>query len=299
VVPGLPKGKKVQLIRGERRVRCLQKLIANNKTELCYDPATKKLERPKNVYEKVICHVVDCDDLMANKIAFSDNEQAVGIGEACTAAYVRKLKNDGLTSDEIMKITGKKASWLRDEESLLTLDKACFNAFVCGEINRTIALELVEFHPSQRQQRLQQIKAFALARHQEKIAAAADALQAAEEKVELISADVETAETLDEKEAARGELIAAQVQADKKQKDLEAIQRQPPKATSKDLHAMMSKSPALTLVKIKKHWEDPLNEFLAAGDFTEIPEHRVRLALRMLTGIKEGNQDIKSILIAE
>jgi ParB-like chromosome segregation protein Spo0J len=219
LVPDLPKGKKVQLIRGERRVRCLQKLVSN-KNEMCYDQATKQWVHSQELYEKVICHVVDCDNLMANKIAFSDNEQAVGIGEACTAAYVRKLKSDGLTSDEIMRITGKKASWLRDEESLLKLDDECFNAFVCGEINRTIALELVEIDDtSQRQVRLRQIKDFALARHQEKIVAATEAFNAAEEKVELLLADVETAETPEEQESVRGELIAAQTQAEKKQKN--------------------------------------------------------------------------------
>jgi hypothetical protein len=62
---------------------------------------------------------------------------------------------------------------------------------------------------------------------------------------------------------------------------------------------MMDKLPVMTLPRIKRHWETPLQEFLQAGDFTEIPERDARLFLRVCEGIKEGNHDIKSILIAD
>jgi hypothetical protein len=299
IVPGLPKGKTVELIRGERRVCCLLDLVADNAKEMCYDPETRKWVRPKDLYEQIICHVVECDDLMANKIAFSDNDQAIGIGDACTVAYIRKLKQDNLSRDDIMRITGKKESWLRDEESLLTLDDECFDAFVEGEINRTIALELVEVREDQRHSELTQIKEFSLIRQQAKIQTAIEATKVAGDKVDLAMANVGTATTPEEKDAARVGLIAAQVHAEKKQKDLDLVQQQKPKANSKDGHAMMDKLPVMTLPRIKRHWETPLQEFLQAGDFTEIPERDARLFLRVCEGIKEGNHDIKSILIAD
>jgi putative sterol carrier protein len=276
----------------------VQKLVAESANVLAYNADNKKWEHPKVVYEKLVCHLVECEDIMANKIAFSDNDQAVGIGDACTAAFVRKLTLDGLTSHEIMYITGKKESWLRDEEAIIALDDECFESFATGEINRTIALELIEIEDvNQRHAKLKQIKEYALTRFQVKIVVAEEAVSSAEAKIELLSANIETADTAVEKAVVRAELIEAQVVAEKKHHELKVIKGQKPKGTSKDLQAMQAKPVSLTLAKIVKHWEGPLHEFLQAGDFTEIPEKHIRLAMRLCVGIKEGNSDIKSILL--
>ena len=291
---------KFQLVRGERRVRTLHKLVEDNAKILCKNTDNNKWERPNKVYECVVCHVMDeCDDLDAQKIAFSDNEQAVGIGEAATTAFVRNLKLAGRSDQEILTITGKKQSWFRDTIKVIQLDESTFNAFVTGEINRTIALELTEeANVPLRHEHLAEIKAHAMLRYQEKIVHAIEQVNIAEARLELAEVNVETAADPDEKQDAKSELEQAEALKRKKQEDLLKIKAIKPKGTSKDLKATKGRMTALTVSKIKNQWEHALNEILESNSFEEINERDVRLVLEICKAIRAGNLDIVGMLVA-
>ena len=285
-----------QLIRGERRVRCLLKLVADSKNTLCLNQETKQWDRPAKIYDHIPCHVIECEDIEAQKIAFSDNDQAIGFSDACTAAFVRNLKVQGRSDDEIMRITGKRQSWLRDTHTINGLDKECRIAFETRAINRTIALDLSKIEKiPERLEKLKEIKAHAILRQKTKINLAEEQSSIAEANVELAMANLATADD-DEVEEAQSNLEEAKSNLMKKSAEHEKLRKQKPKGTSKDLIATGVPKFGLTISKLEKTWQIPLQEMLAAKD-EDLSEIQVRLALHLVEAILNGRTDVKEVLL--
>jgi ParB-like chromosome segregation protein Spo0J len=286
-----------QLIRGERRVRCLLKLVVDSKNTLCLNQETKQWDRPEKVYNHIPCHVIECEDIEAQKIAFSDNEQAVGFSEACTAAFVRNLKLQGRSDDEIMRITGKRQSWLRDTHTINGLDKECRIAFESRSINRTVALDLSKIEKlPERLEKLKEINAHAILRQKTKVNLAEEQSSIAEANVELAMANLATADDEDEAEEAQSKLEGAKSTLSKKEAEFEKLRNQKPKGTSKDLHATGVPKLGLSMSRLEKAWLIPLQEMLAAKD-DDLSEIQVRLALHLVEAILEGRSDVKEVLL--
>jgi ParB-like chromosome segregation protein Spo0J len=283
----------LQLIRGERRVRNLLRLVNESKSVMCWDLQAGKWGRPAQVYKHVICHVlVDCDDNRAHQIAFSDNDQAVGFSEACTAAFVRILNERGRTDEEIMLITGKQISWLRDTYTINELDPKCRLAFESGEVNRTIALELTAIeNEAERHACLAEIKAHAILRHQEKIITAQAQSSYADAKLELALTNLATNDgTPEDVEAARLHHL-------KKTQELEKLQAQKPKGTTKDLQAIGATSKhSLSASKLEKAWLVVINKMLDSQDFSEYSEETLQLSKHLVEAMLNGRADIREVL---
>lgn len=136
--------KKYVVLNGERRFRCLQKLIADK--EMCYDPATKQNRPADQLYKSVCCRVhSDITDDVAYQLAFSTNDRACDIGETATVAVVRHFYQDLKWSEaQILKVTGKSKPWLAETIAIIKLDQTTWDSFAAGRINRSVAAALAQ-----------------------------------------------------------------------------------------------------------------------------------------------------------
>lgn len=257
------------LLNGERRKRCIDKLMADN--ELCLDPDSGKQVPAQKLYEYIECRILkDIDDKTAFKHAFSSNERAVDIGEGATIALIRSWRKHKWSDDDILNVTGKSITWLRDSDLLVNLDKKTFSALAANEINRTVAIKLAKIKDTKdRQTALAKSRTYAAKRLlalQEKIN---EDLADAEKAAEIAESQMELAEYKEkptEVNRARNRHRRAQIKINATQTKREVLDSRIPQATIKDLDKAQEEIPkGLTPAKIKKHHIGDLKEILASG----------------------------------
>lgn len=317
--------RKLQVVGGERRKRCIDKLIASDAD--CYDPVTESWIKASKMYEYIDVRINEMDDQTAFKNAFSENDTSVGIGDGATIGLVAEFRKAGWTDDEILKTTGKSISWLRDTDVLLSLDEKTLNALIAEEINRSSALELSKIEDiNQRLEVLKNAGKFACERvsalkekleHEvESAETKAQKAKAAAVDASLRNHDEETAEKEKEKQER------AETRAAKKKHEIEELDETMPVITGKDIHKAKNKTAAksepitdeeledgksLTNAKIAKHWYEPLAKVIkdweglegeAEGANLEIDLCDAKLVLLLIDARLQGTKDIVSLLQA-
>jgi hypothetical protein len=263
-------GKPMALLNGERRKRCIDKLKADK--EVCLDPASGKDIPARDLYEYVECRILkDIDDKTAFKHAFSSNERAVDIGEGATVALIRSWRKQKWSDEDILGVTGKSITWLRDSDLLVKLDNKTFAALAANEINRTVAIKLAKIKDTNARQA-------ALAKSREFAARRLKALQEknnidlaeAEKAAEVAEAQMELAEFKGkpvEVNRARKRHSRAKRKIDTTQTKRDALEQRNPQATIKDLNNAQEEIPkGLTPAKIRKHHIGDLPGIIAAAN---------------------------------
>lgn len=113
----------IQLVDGERRLRCAERL------EL----------------KAVLCHIhEEMSDEEAEKVAWRSTETARNFSENAQAHWVRRKREQGYTDKQILNITGRSGQWLFQMDKLGGLDDYCFHAYCGGEIGLRVALDLAD-----------------------------------------------------------------------------------------------------------------------------------------------------------
>lgn len=312
----------LQLVGGERRKRCLDKLVGSDVE--CYDPATESWKKASEMYEYVDCRINEMDDQSAFKHAFSENECSVGIGDGATIGLIGEFRKADWTDDQILQTTGKSISWLRDTDILLGLDEKTLTALTSEEINRASALQLAQVEDIQeRIELLETAKKFAVKRLDALKSKLTHEVEVAENKVEIAKAQVVEAEMKHQgakKQAAEAKIEKVQKRIDDKKHEIEELEEVVPIINSKDIHRAKNKAAAassdlteeqledgksLTNAKLAKHWVEPLSELIKEWDGIEdqatdlqIDLCDAKLVLLLIDAKNEGNKDILGLLEA-
>jgi len=303
-------GTTLQVVDGERRTRSLQKLVSDNVQ--CFDPSEEEWKPAKEMYEFVDVRINNMSDQMAFKYAFSGNERAIGIGDGATAALIRSFRNADWTDEQIMEVTGKSATWLRDTDVLIDLDDKTFEALSDNTINRTAALHLAKMEDvEERLGLLEKAKNFAADRLKEVKKKIIKEIESTESKLEMAKAEKVEAEFKNDED---GQLAASKkeetlkIKSSSKRKEKEKIEESNPKVTAKDIvQAKKSDSGgseriALTRAKIEKNWFQPIVAIIKAdgcdeeGEPIEIDLEDARLVKILCEQIEKGELDIVKIL---
>ena len=286
---------KMTLLNGERRKRCIDRLIEDG--DDCYDASTGKWVPAATLYSMIECRILsDIDDKKAYKLAFSGNDSAVDIGDQASVLMVRQWRQAGYSDGDIQEITGKKSpTWLRDSDAICKLDKKCFEAFVNGEVNRTVAIRLSE-EPDiqQRLVKLAETRRLAAERIQKLVEHAEQSLDKAEEQRELAEARIELLTQEGGTAVAVREAKAKQEQADsnlsKKKKLLNHVRNRRVTGGQKDLNGAVA---SLSINKIRKHHIEPLNDLIEQNP--ELAD-KARLLKHWWASVSAGETDIVHIL---
>jgi hypothetical protein len=305
----------LQLISGERRLRCLLKLIKDDAD--CWQPSTGEWVKASILYEFVEARIGEYDDQTAWKLAISANERAIGIGESATISLVRQLRTAEYTDKQIMGITGKSITWLKDTDLLNTLDKATLDALAADQINRTVAIDLAKIEDiNERLDLLDTARSVALGRLASVRKKLEKEVNASESKADMAKAKAVVADHRgDDKAAAEAKERAEEleVKADEKRKEKEKLENGQARVTSKDLQKAKSNKKkaegndggekvALTKAKIKKHWLDVCVQLIKDecmdenGDPHELDPEDAQLVKLLCVQIEKGEIDIIKIL---
>ncbi|RDJ35102.1 MAG: hypothetical protein DWQ19_09720 [Crenarchaeota archaeon] len=306
-------GNKLQLISGERRLRCIQKLIKDDSK--CYNPATKEWVPAAELYEYVEARIGEHDDQTAWKLAYSANDKAIGIGERATIALVRELRAANYDDKQIMAITGKSITWLKDTDLLNTLDKDTLDALDGDQINRTVAIELAKIdNIAQRLGLLETARNIAVQRLEIMKEKLEKEVAASESKADMSRAYAVEAEYNGQSKIAadaEAKAEALEAKAAEKQAQADQLNVSSPKVTSKDLQKAKNNKKksggsgakvALTKAKIKKHWLAPVMETIKSkgvdeeGNELPIDLEDAHLVKVLCEHIENGEQDILKIL---
>jgi hypothetical protein len=305
--------RKLQLIAGERRTRCLKKLI-KEKTE-CFDPTSGKYVNAADLYDEIDAYVLEMDDQAAFKHAFSSNDRAVGIGECATVNLVREFRQLGYTDGEILSITGKSITWLKETDDLINVDGKIFDALVADQINRSVAIHLSKEPVADRMALLDVAHNFANARLSNVKKKLQIEVDAADHKADMAKAKSVVAEHRGDeagKKEADAKVDKLQAKASSKRKEKESIESDAGKVTGKDLQKAKNakqkeaggddEKVALTKSKIKKFWYDVAVSLIKSegcdenGEPLEIDLEDVRLGKLFCEAIEKGETDFTKIL---
>lgn len=286
----------LQLVNGERRFRSLSALV-EEKAE-CRDPATKSLMPADELYEWVDCRINRMTDEEALEHSMRPNETGESIGDVAALEVVKVLRSVGKGDDEILKFTGKSITWLREADSLLTLDDKTLGALQTDQINRNLALKLTEISDTnKRLERLGQCSQKAIERIAAQEAALAEAAERDESEAEIEAASAALAEAEGDTEAAkthRRKASGARVRAGKKAAAKQELSSGPKTATSKDWDSTSDETDAakpLSVAKVEKHWQVDLADIIKRRDDLEIDLEDARLAKLLVDAIVGGKRE--------
>jgi Skp family chaperone for outer membrane proteins len=297
------------LLNGERRKRCLDKLVKDNVE--CYDQANDKWVPAAELYEYIECRIHSNINIKQKyKHAFSGNDKARGIGEGATIALVKmwRTAEEPWSDEDIMQVTGKSITWLRDTDLLINLDATTFEALVSGGINRTVALELAkEDDPQVRLARFHKASTLAAQRMTALIEKTDGKIQEYRELAEQAEADLAAQSlmgTAKGRKSAQQRLKREQSKLDTTVKNQQNLQTRNPQVTRKDLDKADSalgtaESKMLTFAKIEKHWYAESDALLSEN--ADVPEGIFDSDLRLVKllweeGIQKGERDIVVLL---
>jgi hypothetical protein len=271
--------------------------------EECFNPYSQTFEPASVVYEYVEARIhEDITDEDAWKIAFTENSTSVDIGEAATIALIKKWREIGWEDRQILQITGKSITWLRETDHIIQLDEKCFDAFTCNEINRSVAVDLSKVEDvSDRVARLERSKEFAEKRLMALRQKAKLDLEKAEEAFEIAEANSVDAEIIGANQSkADTDLDEAQKKLEKHQTKSNSLEEKEAIVTSKDLRNALPDPTirSLTMAKMNKHWFSECSKIITDGLEVDagINISDVRLISLLAEKIEDGERSIHSIL---
>ncbi len=208
---------KVRVNDGERRWRCINRLIEKN--EKVWSAKDNAFMPAREVYARVLCRVTPMTEEEAFQRACAVSETAVKWGDGAQARLVKVLYDNGKKDDEICKLLNKSKQWLAETYSLNELDEFCFSFLLQGKINRKVALDLVKIKDEKTRQRwLKDAWKDAVEQHERLQAKTEKALDRAVADEELAEAEVEEARLNGASPETIAELEKAAVDASEKTK---------------------------------------------------------------------------------
>ena len=289
----------VQVVDGERRTRCIRKLISDNAQ--CWDKKTKTWVPAKELYANLPVFIDEMTDEEALRLNFSASESGQAFGDGAVIAYVKHLRKCGLEDKDILYLTGYSSEWLKQSDKLCNLDEKCFSALSEGKITRGLASELLEIDEiPARLEILDQRITKAEKRHAEvnkalaaKVETAKDTLEVA--KADEVQADREGQGDIQEAKAKRKKATKTVESAEEKLKKHQDAQ---PKAGAKT----GTEPKPLTYSKIEKCWLEPVVATIKSeckdenGEPLLIDMEDLRLAKFLCEQMRKGQKDILRIL---
>lgn len=229
-----PSQDKLVLVNGERRLRCIMQLV-KDKEEDCLNLETGDYDDAVVVYEYIDCRIQEMSDEEAFHYAFTGNDSAVPIGEIATLQFVRYLRGCGKSDREIMALTSKSITWLRETDTLLGKPEV-LEALANEDINRKVALKLAKLESAEaRLDRLSRLAEAASERVQKVQKKLEQDIERAKEQQELAEASVAVAEEMDgDVEGAQQTLGDIEQRIEDKQEQVDQLDEGTPTANEKD-----------------------------------------------------------------
>lgn len=290
---------KVRINDGERRWRCLDRIIEKNEKVWCRQH--EQFLPAKEVYAKVICRVKCMTEEEAMKRACMVSETAVKWGDGALARLVQAFYKKGKTDEEICAILSKSKNWLAETASLNDLDEYCFSFLLSNKINRKVALDLVKIKDVKtRQTWLSEAWKNALEEHAKLQIKNEKLLENAETNQDVKDSEVEEAKTKGSSTTVIAEKETEAVEAGektKRRKEAKAASAKPPIIKSKNLRRAAGGllDSALRPLKIKKKLEAV--EAMIEKKDTSLVDMKVLLTLKhAYKCILEGEEDIMVVL---
>lgn len=320
----------LQVVTGERRIRCLLKLVHDNAK--CFDRTTGKTVPAKELYGCIEVEVLDLSDVDAYRYSFSETESVERFGEGARIAAVTYFRSCGLKDKDIIHITGLDPEWLKMADKLGGLGDTLFKALCNDDMSLIVANKLMDKYPDDEQARIDAYegwkknaevrfveKAKKLAADVEKAAAKAHEAETAAAKVDAEAAEL--AEALEVEKAALMTDDSASAQAikaktSKAKKSTEKAQKRKvvadtkakhhaakkPKVTGKDTKEEGEVKP-LSVSKVLKYWYEPVCALIksqgkdAKGEQIEqIDMQDVKLVKLLIDQMQKGQQNILKVL---
>jgi len=297
----------LEVVNGERRFRCIESLCDGD--ALCYDSAVGDKAPASEVYEWVDCRIEEMDDKTALGVALKTNETSEVIGDLANIQVVKAFRSAGYDDHEILLVTGKSLSWLRETDRIIGLDEVCLEHFEKDQITRKAALQLALIeNAEERLSILEQIVSIAKGRHSSKIAKLEKKLEEAETN-ELInnSAARVAADMGDEEQAAQLSAAGekAKKKADKVREEKAAAEAKPSKADARDIKKAKKEAkpkPAAALGVIDEYIQliEQIIEsegFDEEGDSLGVDMAMISAVYGVLKAVSEGDEDVMLVLM--
>jgi hypothetical protein len=290
----------LECVNGERRLRSLQRLATDG--EDCYDPHLDEWTPAGELYEWVYCRITRLNDQDAVKLAMTQ-ETGATIGDYASINVVRILREIGMSDDEIMKITAKSVTWLRETDQLLSLDGECLEALLTDQINRKIAIRLSKISELDvRLDRLSKIQQHALERICEQQEVLNRQIEEAEAAVEIGSGEIHLAKLDGDDEESIEEATERVAEAEER---LNRHKVQSEKledgatGTTKDWDATRNddEPKPLTASKVEKFWLTPVLRIInnegkgEDGEDLGIDLHDAKLFQRICEALLQGKHE--------
>lgn len=145
----LPNGS-IQVVCGERRLRCILALL--DKRETCYDLATGRHFPAGRLYGTMDCKVLyNCSDKQASRLSIAENLERNELSDMEIMDYCRQLAEaktpDGslaYSRSDICDIIKRSPGWVSQTMSLYNLPESLQKRLSDGTLPRTVALDLLK-----------------------------------------------------------------------------------------------------------------------------------------------------------
>jgi ParB-like chromosome segregation protein Spo0J len=150
-----PKGNvvKVQAVAGERRIRCIKRLVEKKKS--CYDQKTGKMMPAEKLYKFLPCTVYhNIDDDTALRLAVTENDPSKRrpLSTREEIDLVERLLGKGLSQDRVVKVLSSNPTWVCQTANFRKeLPPKAFQALISGRLARNVAVIILSYPPEKRE----------------------------------------------------------------------------------------------------------------------------------------------------
>ena len=285
---------KVQVNDGERRYRCIERLLIKNEKvwsekDNAFSPASK-------VYGKIICRIKAMNDEEALERACAVSETSVRWGDAATAKLIKKLYELGLSDEKVCKLVKKGKQWVAEQYSLNELDEVCFNYLQSNKINRSVALTLARVaNVDERQTRCMAAYRDAVMKREKLVEKLDKSVEKAEDKEELAQAQLVEAQLKGEDVVEQEKVVEEAIRNTKKKKEAKAASAKPMAKTKNLRKASGETNAPLRPSKIKKQHK-VIQSLIEKNDETHCNLGILQTLEVVYKSILSGEEDILKIL---
>ncbi len=299
-----------QIIAGERRARCVDSLAEENAD--CKIRGTDNFLPAKEAYEHIeVLLIENCDDALAEKINFEENDTSVNISDADIIDYCEYLiEVRGMSRVDVCNKLSKSPAWLSQTLSFKKrLPKEVYQALRDGLLPRCIGIHIMGFDENKQLDLLLETLNVARQRVEKGIEDAEHAVQEAKDQAEIAKADVAVAEfykkgvdaaknnlnkSLEDIEDAEEELQEAQENSD----SVRATESDMDEAATK-LNIEPSSPKPLKAKQIRRLYIDGVDEVVGTTDGPIVSGVKIRdikLAQAVAQGILDNKRDLFAVI---
>lgn len=305
-----------EMVAGERRTRALNSLIAEDRE--VWNPKTGGMSPASEVYATVPCLVQGkCDDKRAIRLAWIENDRHVPLCDADVIDLCQTLESQGLERKEIKGLLDKSEAWLSHTFNFARkLTPQNYERLRAGEINRSVAVKLMEYEAEVQSPVIEAATAIATERYDAlKAKSQHDAERAQENLAEVFR---EHQEAISKKSDAKvvdkaaKKVTAAEKTVQKTVARKNQVEAAGPVISQSDVAEGAYRAgvdPAgnrnLNSAQIREHFVEPCSVLLAIADDGDpldtgtgnlFPRHLVEYTKIIANGIATGKRDFAGML---